>query len=295
MEIVDLHYLAASADAGNFARAAQSLGLNTSTNSRRIGRLEAELGLALFERSPSGVRLTAAGAAVMRHVRRALAEFDAVKSAGRRNGSGAIGEIHLGVRLPPIGEPVRSLLKTWRKRHPEIELVVSELNDRDIAGALEERRLDVALVPSFTLWPRVAAIPLYDERIVAALPAGHPLTARETLDWVALAAETILVQGWEESQVQREFFARFLGSGARFRAHAASKQSVFALVAAGFGATLAAASQSEVTFPDVVFRPIGEPDASFRVDLAWLPETEEPAVGRFVAFMRDEARSRQLL
>ena len=136
---------------------------------------------------------------------------------------------------------------------------------------------------------------MYSERLIAALPVGHPLTARDTLDWPSLAKETILVQGWEESQAQREFYAGLLGSGANFRAHAASKQSVFALVGAGYGITLAVDSQSEATFPDVVFKPIDEPDASLRVDLIWLPELEEPAVGRFVAFMRDECRLRGFL
>lgn len=44
MNVVDLQYFVVSADAGTFARAAEILGLNTSTISRRIGRLEDELG-----------------------------------------------------------------------------------------------------------------------------------------------------------------------------------------------------------------------------------------------------------
>src|SRR6266436_4928796 len=146
MEIRDLEYLLASASAGNFGRAAKSLGLNTSTISRRIGRLEDELGLALFERGRSGVRLTAGGRAVMLHARRALAELDAVKRSGTQNGSGGVGEIRLGVRMPPIGEPLGSLLAGWHEKHPNVELTVSEMNDRDLAAALEERRLDVALM-----------------------------------------------------------------------------------------------------------------------------------------------------
>jgi DNA-binding transcriptional LysR family regulator len=182
----------------------------------------------------------------------------------------------------------------WREGSPEVLLQITELADRDIAAALEERRLDVALVPSFTLWPHAAALPVYRERIVAVLPLGHRLADRGALDWASLRDETILVQGWDESQAQREFYASLLGSGTRFEAHAASKQSVIALVEAGYGITLAAESQSEVKFPKVVFRPVIEPNAWFRVDLAWMPEAENPAVGRFIAFMRDEARSRCL-
>ena len=106
MEIGDLRYLVASADAGNFARAAIMLSRNASTLSRRVGRLENELGLPLFERSHSGVRLTSAGKAVLVHVRRALAEIDAIKVAGLQSGAAALGEVRLGVRMPPIGEPI---------------------------------------------------------------------------------------------------------------------------------------------------------------------------------------------
>jgi DNA-binding transcriptional LysR family regulator len=98
-----------------------------------------------------------------------------------------------------------------------------------------------------------------------------------------------------ERHSAREFYASFMGCGVRFESHAGSKQCVFALVAAaGFGITLATTSQAEVVFPGVVYRPIREENAWVQVELVWCPEAEDPAVGRFVAFMRDEARSRQL-
>ena len=284
MEVRDLEYLVASAAAGNFGRAAEWLGLNTSTISRRIGRLEDELGLALFERGHSGVRLTAGGRAVMLHVRRALAELDAVRRSGTEHGSGDAGEVRLGVRLPPIGEPIVSLLASWRERHAKIVLTVSEMNDRDLAAALEERRLDVVLTSGHAVWPHAESLPLYRDRLLAALPVGHRLAKCHTVNWDGLRDEVVLVQGWEESQVARGFYASFLGDGAKFHSHAASKQCVFALVSAGFGITLATASQSEVGFPGVVFKTIDDPDASIQIALAWLPELEDATVGRFIAY-----------
>ena len=231
----------------------------------------------------------------MLHVRRALAELDAVKRSGIKNGLGDTGKIQLGVRLPPIGEPIASLLGNWRDKHPNVVLTVSEMNDRDLVAALEERRLDVALTFRHAVWPHVESVPLYSDRLLAAVPAGHTLAEKPTVNWDALRNEIILVQGWEESQAARELYASFLGDNAMFQSHAASKQSVLGLVSAGFGITFATASQSEVVFPGVVFKRIDDPNALIEIVLAWLPQLEDAAVGRFVAFLRDEARSRRFI
>ena len=64
MELLDLHYLRVTADAGKFALAAKLLDVDTSTVSRRISNLEDELGLSLFERDHSGIRLTRGGLSI---------------------------------------------------------------------------------------------------------------------------------------------------------------------------------------------------------------------------------------
>jgi DNA-binding transcriptional LysR family regulator len=141
-DIIDFRYLSASVELGNFASAAKSLGLNTSAVSRRVARLEDELGLTLFERGRFGVRLTTGGKAVMVHVRRMLADFDAVLRAGASNGSGEIGEIRLGVRMPPVGEPLRSLLIDWRERYPNVAIKFHETGLAAGSASLQADALD---------------------------------------------------------------------------------------------------------------------------------------------------------
>jgi DNA-binding transcriptional LysR family regulator len=130
--------------------------------------------------------------------------------------------------------------------------------------------------------------------MMAAVAQGHPLARLDSLSWNLLREQTVLTQDWDNSHAARMFYASFLGAGTRFSSHPASKQSIMALVGAGFGVTLAVQSQSEVAFPGVVYRPIGEENAWVQVELAWLASSQEAAVGRFVAFLRDEARSRGL-
>ena len=129
-----------------------------------------------------------------------------------------------------------SLLAGWRERHPNVALTIAEMTELAMSKALELRRLDVGTDHQLhALQLARASIPLYVERLVAALPHDHALAARKSVDWADLRDEDILIQEWDESQATRELYASLLGQSVRFSAHAASKQSVFALVASGFG------------------------------------------------------------
>lgn len=295
MDLVDLRYLSVAVETGSFSSAAQSLGIKPSTISRRIVRLEDELGVTILERGSFGIRLTAAGRQVMVRVRQALHGLDSVREVGKSSGAGMTGHVRLGVRMPPVGDPLQSLLSAWRNQHPDVVLTLHELNDHQISVALTERSLDIALVTTHALRRGANSIAVYREPLVAALPLGHILASYESLTWALLRDHTVLAQGWDDSHSAREFYASLLGDGVKFSSHPASKQSVMALVGAGFGITLAAQSEAEVVFSGVVYKPILEEDAWVQVELAWRPTTEDAAVGRFVAFMRDEARSRNLL
>lgn len=295
MELVDLRYLSVVVESGSLSNAAQSLGIKPSTISRRIIRLEDELGVTIFERGSFGYRLTTAGRDLLVRIRHVLDAADAVARAGKTSGMAETGRVRLGVRMPPIGQPLQPLLAAWRNRHPSVALTLQELNDNEISIALAERTLDAAFVTANSVRRVAHTLPIYREPLLAALPQDHRLASNETLTWDLLREQTMLTQGWDDSHAARDFYAAFLGGTVSFSSHPASKQSVMALVGAGFGITLATRSQAEVLFPGVVYRPLREDNAWVQVELAWLPRREDAAVGRFIAFMRDEARSRRLL
>lgn len=295
MELLDLHYLVVAVETGNLSRAAESLGITPSTISRRLNRLEDELGVTVLERGVFGVRPTAVGHKILVQVRRALESVDDLLQAGRSGALARTGRVRLGVRMAPIGQPLQSLLTTWHEQNPNVALTLHELNDNELYEGLVERSLDAALVTTHTLSRGTSSVPIYREKLIAAIPLAHPLAGHDALTWDLLREQTILTQGWDNSHSARVFYASFLGAGVTFIAHAASKQSVMALVGAGYGVTLTVTSQSEVAFPGVIYKAIADDNAWVQVELAWLASSEEIAVGRFVAFLRDEARSRGLL
>lgn len=286
MQLVALKYFVAVADYGSFNAAAERLGVTPSTLTRSVNTLEDDLGLTLFERSRRGVVLAQGAASVLAETRRMLASLAAVTQAADGAARGTSGELRLGVRSPPLGEPLRSMLARWRRDHPNVRLIIHELSDHDIYAELAARRIDVALVPSFAPWPRIVMEPLYRERMVAAVPEEHALAGREILRWSDLRAETIYVQEWPQSHAMREFYASMIGIGVPFQAQPSGKQTVFSLVAAGFGVTLAQQSQAEVSFPGVVFKIVDEPNAQVEFSLAWPREAEGALIGRFLTSMR---------
>jgi DNA-binding transcriptional LysR family regulator len=173
-----------------------------------------------------------------------------------------------------------------------VAVTVHEMPDHDLYAALTSRRLDVALLAGYGYCPNVATEPLFRERLFAALPEGHVLSAQADIRWADLRNETILVQEWEGSHATREFYASLVGIGIPFRSHPASEQSVFALIAAGFGVSLATESHAQVNVPGMVYRRIAEDNAFVEVRLAWMPSSEDAVVGRFISFMRDQSRTR---
>ena len=291
IQIDALRSLLAVIEAGSFAKAARQLGVDTSTLTRRVSVLEDELGLTLLERSRSGIRLTSGGVVIITRVRRVLADLETIIVTARANGAGQSGEFRLGLRMSLVGDPLRRLLTMWRLHHPLVGMTMHEMPDHDLYAALVSRRVDVALLAGYGHCPDVVTVSLFRERLFAALPEGHFLSEKPDIRWADLRSETILVQEWEGSHATREFYASLIGIGLPFRSHSASEQSVFALIAAGFGVTLATESQTQVHVPGLIYRPIAEDNALVEMKLAWTSDSEEPAVGRFISFMRDQSRT----
>jgi DNA-binding transcriptional LysR family regulator len=293
VEIRDLRYLAASIGAGNFRRAAKELGLEVSTVSRRISQLEDEIGLTILERGHSGIRLTAGGRAVMIHVTRALAELDTLARAGRELGLGQEGSLRLGLRLPPTDPVLVGTLAAWHAAHPRVALKIAEASDGDLALALREHRLDVVITPLLIpAWQSATALTLYRDHLMAVLPENHRLANQAEIALDDLREDVVLAQGWESSNAARNLYAELLGSRTNIQVHSGSKQTIFALVAAGFGVTLALASFSRSVVPGVVFKPITGRQTSMEMALVWEPGSADAVVGRFVAFMRDKLAKR---
>ncbi|TLP61103.1 MULTISPECIES: LysR family transcriptional regulator [Pseudomonas] len=194
MNLKQLEYALAVADTGSFTRAAERCHVVQSALSHQVARLEATLGVSLFERSSRRVRLTPAGEAFVLSARPAVEAArriadDVAAACGQVRGRLSIGEISSLTALDLV-----ELLEVFHDRHPQVDVRWLTAKSERLVADVIERRLDVGFIG---LWQGevlqgVQHRLLAREELVAVLAPEHPLQGRGQLALAALADEVLV-------------------------------------------------------------------------------------------------------
>jgi DNA-binding transcriptional LysR family regulator len=181
MDLRQLEYFVAVAEEANFTRAAARVHVTQSGVSAQIRQLERELGAPLFDRSTRRATLTPAGVAALQPARAALAAAAAVRRAVDDVNGLVRGRLSIAMVTACTVAPLFDALASFHREHPGVELSISEAGSDDMVQRVREGVVDVALVgcasaPPHDLESRVVA----DDRLVALVPAGHPLAGRRS-------------------------------------------------------------------------------------------------------------------
>ena len=273
----------------SFTRAAKVLGIRQSTVSRRMRALEDQLGVSLFERDITGVRLTEAGRRFLDRARSALAEIDhAVKDAGSA-GRGAEGAVRIGIMSSVSAGFVRNLLRSFHKSHPAISINVAEGSASEHIARITERQLDVAFVTGRSAPLRCDSLLLWEARVFIVLPERHVLAGSTSLGWDALKDEPFIVSRDAPGPEIHDYIIRRaaeLGRSPSVERHDVSRETLMHLVALGFGLSLVSEGATGTLYPDVVFRSLAAPEDVLPYSAIWLPGNDNPALRRFLSLAR---------
>lgn len=237
LSLRDLEYVVAVADEGHFGRAAERCNVSQPTLSVQVRKLEAALGLALFERSNRRVLLTEAGQAIVRQARTVLSEAQrllAMATEGR--GAPLTGRLSLAAiqTLGPYFFPL--IMRPLREAFPLLSLSLSESRTADIVEGLREGRIDAALVSLPLSQGRLALSPLFIEPFFLACPAEHALAQGGALSAGSIAGPDLLLL--DEGNCLRDQAIAACGAGSSAGRHATSLETLRSMVAAGAGYTL---------------------------------------------------------
>lgn len=193
MDLRQLEYFVAVAEERNFTRAAERVHISQSGVSAQIRQLERELGAELFDRSARTATLTVAGKAALEHARAALAAAVAVgRSVGEVTGL-IRGRLTVGMVTGCTITPLFDALAAFHRAHPGVELSLQEDNSDRLIDGVRAATVDLALVGTATATPDgLDALTIISERLVAAVPRGHPLATRRHLRLRDLAGHPIV-------------------------------------------------------------------------------------------------------
>ncbi|MEV7500190.1 LysR family transcriptional regulator [Streptomyces sp. NPDC093018] len=193
MELRQLEYFVAVAEERNFTRAAERVRISQSGVSAQIRRLERELGAELFDRSARTVTLTVAGKAALAHARTALAAAGAVGQAVGEVSDLIRGRLTVGMVVGCTVTPLFDALAAFHRDHPGVELSLLEDNSDRLVEGVRAGTVDLALVGAAAAAPEgLETLTLISERLVAAVPPGHPLAARPRVALAELVAHPIV-------------------------------------------------------------------------------------------------------
>ncbi|MGD9844400.1 MAG: LysR family transcriptional regulator [Variibacter sp.] len=258
----------------NFRHAAKALGVSLSSVSARVKTLEGDLGVLLFERHARGVRLTEAGRQFVANVSAGIDQLDhAVKTAGAL-ARGEEGCLRIGLHVPPLAGFLADLLARHHEQYPRIGIDVMEGRSADIMQLVREGQLDIAFVIGAPKAEDCHSRLLWSEALMAVVPAGHPLTDRPTLGWANLTAETFLVRyGGTGPQAHDHVTRRIaeLGHHPRVLRWDVGRETLFHMVAQGWGVTITTESVASVPVSGLVFRPIADESERAEFYAVWSP------------------------
>jgi len=272
MKLSSLRYLVTFADEGSISRAAERCHVSQPTLSVALQNLEAELGVALIERTKGHVTLTDLGYQVVAQARKTLDEARRVELVAQLGLNPLQGEFRLGV-IHTIGPYLLpDLIMSLRRLAPKMHLYIEESMTALLADYLKYGTVDAAIIALPFDVPGIITYPLYEEPFQVVVPRGHPWEKRVSIPASEVRGEDVLVLkagNCFREQVLDACPDISHAEGAMRQGH--SIETIRCMVASGFGISVLPVSALSGPYCSAMVGaiPFEAPEPSRRVALAW--------------------------
>ena len=193
MELRHLRYFVAVAEERNFTRAAERLHMAQPPLSRSIQQLEETLEVQLFQRDSRPLKLTETGKFFYAHAVQLLAQTAELESMTRR-----VGNIERSLSVGFVGSTLYGMLpkiiRRFRDENATVELSLHEMSTMDQIRALKDGQIDIGFGRIRHEDPNIRRVILREEKMIVALPEGHPLSLlKPILALGDLVSETLII------------------------------------------------------------------------------------------------------
>ena len=292
VEIHQLRYAVATADAKSFSRAAAALNVKQITLSRRVKSLEDRLGVKLFERSTRGAETTENGRPFIEQARRIVTDIDNLRTTARNVSYGLRGRIAVGYCSPIMAGNLRLAIAEYLTKFEEVQFDGIEAGLEKLFHGLHSHVVDVAVAPLGLEEEGIASRRIWSERLYAVLPIDHALAERERIYWQDLRREVFVVPAGGLGPVFGNLIAARLteqGKRPNIIVQDTNLESVLSMVAAKRYISIATEASQGVAWNDLRFHEIHDPTGPARLEYAlyWRDDNENPALKHFFKLIEE--------
>jgi DNA-binding transcriptional LysR family regulator len=173
MELRHLRYFVAVAEELHFRRAAERLYVAQPAVSEQIRKLEAELGVRLFDRTHRSVNLTDSGTALLAEARRVLRLAEAAQHAARNAGERPHARLRIGYVPDVLPSSVPRALQHLGAAPAGIEISMETGTPLGLIASVRDGAVDAAVVSLPAPTKGLCVTPLEDQTLVVALPSAE--------------------------------------------------------------------------------------------------------------------------
>lgn len=277
MTLTEFRYIVAVARERHFGRAAEACFVSQPTLSVAIKKLEDELCVQIFERSGAELTITDLGQKIVHQAQKVLEEAQVIKHLAQHGQDPLSGPVRLGTIYTIAPYLLPKLISRSRVVLPKMPLYLQENFTVRLLELLKQGDIDAAILAEPFSESGLDVIPLYDESLVVAVPAGHPWEMTPLIQHADLQSQATLLLGqghcfrdhvldicpdMQRSQ-RNEDLSGFEGS---------SLETIRQMVAGGIGVSVfPVTSINDQTNPNSLIKyvPFAEPIPKRRVVLVW--------------------------
>jgi len=262
MELHHLRRFSVLAEELHFTRAAERLHIEQSPLSRTIKELEGELGVLLFSRGRRGTQLTKAGNIFLQDVRRVFTVLEQARENVKAVCDGYLDNLHIALSDGAIDPRLSTFLARCREEEPEIDIHLSEVPLHEQLRGLRSGDFMFGLAHTADIGEDIAAEPIWETPLVAAIPARHPLLAHKAIPLRVLLRYPLVLCEPQICEGYGHEWSRLLHSlehAPNIVERTASQEMMLTLVGAGYGVGFTTVPRFALyQRPDVVIRPLAE-------------------------------------
>jgi LysR family carnitine catabolism transcriptional activator len=282
----------AAADEGAFSKAADRLAMTQPAFSQLIQELERAVGVRLFDRTTRRVELTEAGRILQAQVRRPLQDLRHAHDSLRELAAGERGSVTFAA-LPSAAFHIGTrAIARFRSVHPAVQVRQIEDQNGLLVDKVVNREVDFGLGMLAQADPVLRFEQMFDDELVAVLPAGHPLATQAAIAWTDLV-EVPLILLPAPSSVRRLAQAGLAMAGSHREPTFEVVNMVTALrmVGEGLGLTiLPMMALYSLKMDGLVHRPLGEPRPIRHMGIIRrVDRPPTPATGTLIRFLFEES------